>query len=82
MRYSADKYERLISSGRIKTWCDSHDRWRVSVPTTMAAPKLVAVGAIWHELRKRYTKTDGTIPPRPNIYLIHESVNDQTWGER
>lgn len=82
MRYDADKYEELINSGRVRTWADGFGRWRVSVPKSMVAPKLVAVGAIWHELRKRETTTGGDVPPRPTLRLIHESETEQTWGER
>ncbi len=82
MRYNAEKYQELLDSGRVRTWTDGFGRWRVSVPKSMAAPALVARGAIWHELRQRETKADGTVPPRPNLRLIHESENDQTWGER
>jgi hypothetical protein len=76
------KYEKLIRTGQVHTWADGFGRWRVSVPATMAAPKLVAVNAIWHELRIRETKTDGTVPCRPSLYLIHENETEQTWGER
>lgn len=67
MRYDPETYAHLLASGRVQTWADGSGRWHALVPDTMVAPMLVARGAIWHELRQRYTTTDGRIPPRPII---------------
>jgi hypothetical protein len=80
MFYNEETYAALIDSGRVTTWADGYGNWHALVPETMASA-LVARGAIWFELRARYTTPDGP-PRRPKVVQAPTTREGMThWKE-